>query len=48
MEITAGGAQALMAQEQLEASQIHTGLQQVTRKRMAERFDIMLHLIDKH
>jgi hypothetical protein len=42
MEITAGGAQALMAQEQLEAPQIHTGFQQVTRKRMAERISTLL------
>jgi len=48
MEITTGGAQILMAEEELDAPQIHTGLQQVRRERMPERFDIMLHLIDKH
>ena len=40
MEIATGGAQTLMAQEQLEASQIHTSLQQVTRKRMAQQMRI--------
>jgi hypothetical protein len=37
-----------MPQEELQTAQIHTRFQQVTGERMAQRFDIMLHLIDRH
>jgi hypothetical protein len=42
MQITTGGAQTLMPQQQLEAPQIDTSLQQVTGKRMAERISTLL------
>ena len=48
MEVMTGGPQTLMAQQQLQAAQVHSRLQEVTGEGVAERFDILLHLIDKH
>jgi hypothetical protein len=42
MEIATGGAQILMAEEELDAPQIHTGLQQVRRERMPEGISTLL------
>jgi hypothetical protein len=42
MKIATGGAQTLMAQQELEAPQIHAGLQQVTGERMAEGISTLL------
>jgi hypothetical protein len=37
-----------MAQEHLDCPDIDARFEQVGRKAVAERFDIMLHLIDTH
>ena len=37
-----------MPQEELQTAQIHTRFQQMAGKRMPERFDILLHLLDMH
>jgi hypothetical protein len=48
MEGAAGTAQAPMAQQELDPPEIDACFQSVRSEGMAERFDIMLHLIDKH
>jgi hypothetical protein len=48
MEVEARGAQTGMAEQQLDATQVDPGFEQMGRKCVPERFDIMLHLIDKH
>jgi hypothetical protein len=37
-----------MAQQELDPPQIHPRFEEMRRKRVPERFDIMLHLIDTH
>jgi hypothetical protein len=48
MEVATGTAQAAMAQQQLAPLQIHPRFEEMRRKGMPERIDIVLHLIDKH
>ena len=48
MEVDARGAQTGMPEQQLNAAQVDPGFQEMRRKSVPERFDIMLHLIDTH
>jgi hypothetical protein len=48
MQVAAGRAQAAMAQQELDPPEIDACFEEMRRKGMPERFDIMLHLIDKH
>ena len=48
VEIEAGGAQTGMAEQQLDATQVDPGFEQMRRKGVPERFDILLHLIDRY
>ena len=48
MEVAAGRAQAPMAQQELDPPQIHPRFEEMRREAVAERVDIVLHLIDKH
>jgi hypothetical protein len=46
MRVDHGGADIFMPQEFLHSADVVAILQQMRRKGMAARFDIMLHLID--
>jgi hypothetical protein len=48
MEVEAGAAEARVPQQQWDTTQVDTGLEQMGGKSVPERFDILLHLIDKH
>jgi len=48
MEVTAGRAQAPMAQQELDPPQIHPRFERMRRETVPERFDILLHLIDRY
>jgi hypothetical protein len=48
LEIANGGRQGAMPQEDLDGAGIDARVKEMRGKAMAERFDIMLHLIDKH
>ena len=47
VEVETRAAQARMPQQQLDAAQVDPGFEQMRREAMAERFDILLHLIDR-
>ena len=48
MEVEAGRAQTRVPEQQLDAAQVDPCFEQMRCKGVTERFDIMLHLIDKH
>jgi hypothetical protein len=48
MQVAAGRAQAAMAQQELDPPEIDAGFEEMRRKGVTERFDILLHLIDKY
>ena len=48
MEVDARGAQTGMPEQQLNAAQVDPGFKEMRRKSVPERFDILLHLIDKY
>ena len=48
MEVEAGRAQTRVTEQQLDAAQVDPSFEQMCRKSVPERFDILLHLIDKY
>jgi hypothetical protein len=48
VEVEARAPQARVPQQQLDAAQVDPSFEQMGREAMTERFDILLHLIDKY
>ena len=48
MEVNTRRVETPVPQEEWDPAEIHPGFEEMRGKRMAERFDIMLHLIDMH
>jgi hypothetical protein len=46
LKIAQGGLDTIVAEEALDGMQVSAGFQEMRRKRMPARFDIMLYLMD--
>ena len=48
VEVEACAAETRVSEEELDAAQVDAGFEQMRREAVAERFDILLHLIDRY